>query len=105
MGSSWESAWRLVGEKGTVLWDGAHGFQAQVVTGGTGFCRDLQTAAVAYNRDDPRLKGHAGCLDEMLASLRQGRAPQTVCTDNIKSLAMVHAAIKSAATGRKVKCG
>jgi hypothetical protein len=41
----------------------------------------------------------------MLTCLQQDRTPQTVCTDNIKSLAMVHAAIKSAATGRKVKCG
>ena len=33
----------------------------------------------------------------------EGGVPQTVCTDNIKSLVMVHAAIESAETGKKVK--
>jgi predicted dehydrogenase len=100
----WEATWRLIGDKGSVLWDGAHAFQAQVVSGGAGFRRDFQDVPIAYNRDVPELKGHAGCLDDILTCLQQDRTPQTVCTDNIKSLAMVHAAIKSAATGRKVKC-
>ncbi len=46
--------------------------------------------------------GHARCIEDFLAALRDGRAPETIGTDNIKSLAMVFAAIESAQTGRKV---
>ena len=35
--------------------------------------------------------------------LREGRTPETICTDNIKSLAMVFSAIESAEKGRTVK--
>ena len=40
-------------------------------------------------------------LREPLASLRAGKTPQTVCHDNIKSLAMVLAAMESS---RKDRC-
>ena len=46
--------------------------------------------------------GHAGMIAEFVESLKNRSLPQTVCTDNIKSLAMVHAAIESAKTGQKV---
>jgi hypothetical protein len=35
--------------------------------------------------------------------VRTGKKPETICTDNIKSLAMVFAAIESAETGKRVK--
>ena len=41
-------------------------------------------------------------IHEFIESLKSGQTPQTVCTDNIKSLAMVYAAIESAESGRKV---
>lgn len=104
LGTPWEAAWRIVGDKGTVLWDGAHVFRAQAVAGGAGFEREIKDVQVAYDKDDPAPKGHAGCLYDMLDCLKTGRTPQTVCTDNIRSLAMVHAAIESAAKGRKVAC-
>ena len=47
--------------------------------------------------------GHAGVIRDFLDSLEEGRAPQTDCRDNIKSLAMVLAAIESAETGRRVE--
>ena len=43
-----------------------------------------------------------GALREMLAFLRTGKTPQTECHDNIKSLAMVFAAIESSRKGRRV---
>jgi predicted dehydrogenase len=100
----WEAMWRIIGDKGTVLWDGAHGFQSQAVANDTGFRREMKDLQVPYDKDAAMLKGHAGCLDDMLNCLKAGRTPQTVCSDNIKSLAMVHAAIESAAKGRKVAC-
>jgi hypothetical protein len=44
-----------------------------------------------------------GALAEMLVYLRTGTRPQTECHDNIKSLAMVFAAIESARKGRRIR--
>jgi hypothetical protein len=35
--------------------------------------------------------------------VRHRKTPETICTDNVKSLAMVFAAIESAKTGKKVR--
>lgn len=98
----WEACWRIIGEKGTVTWDGADLFRAQVVTGGDGSKRERVDVDVTYDKAVPMLSGHAGCIDEFMNCVRTGETPQTACADNIKSLAMVHAAIASAAEGRRV---
>jgi len=46
--------------------------------------------------------GIAGSLRDFVRALRTGSTPMGECHDNIKSLAMVFAAIESAATGRRV---
>ena len=100
----WEAVWRIIGEKGTVTWDGAATFRAQEATGTEGFTRTRTDREVPYDPAALQRSGHAGCIDEFLASVRTGQAPQTICTDNIKSLAMVYAAVESAKAGRRVKC-
>jgi predicted dehydrogenase len=102
-GTTWESSWRVIGEKGSVTWDGAREFRAQAVTGGTGFSQELKEAAVPLPDADGGLRGHAGAIDEFLRCVREGGAPETVGDDNIKSLAMVHAAVASAQEGRRVR--
>ena len=102
--TSWESAWRIIGEKGAVTWDGASTFRAQEVTGSEGFVRTRTDREVACNPDALCRTAHAGCIDEFLDAVRTGKTPQTICTDNIKSLAMVHAAVASATSGQRVKC-
>jgi hypothetical protein len=47
-------------------------------------------------------EGHQGCLDEIFQALIEKRKPETDSTDNIKSMAMVYGALKSAKEGRKV---
>ena len=42
-------------------------------------------------------------IEEFVRCVRTGETPETVCTDNIKSLAMVFAAIESAETGKRVE--
>jgi predicted dehydrogenase len=42
-------------------------------------------------------------IREFVSALREWRAPETVGADNIKSLAMVFAAIQSAETRRRVE--
>ena len=99
--TTWECDWRAVGTRGTVTWDGGDGFRAQAVEGSEGLIRSQKELAV------PRLEsagpgGHAGCIREFIDCVRTGKTPETIGADNIKSLAMVHGAIKSAQTGRKV---
>jgi hypothetical protein len=49
------------------------------------------------------LSGHAAQIDEFLRCLRDGGVPETICTDNVKSLVMVHAAIAGSEKGRRVR--
>lgn len=102
--TSWEASWRVTGEHGTAIWDGHGNPYAEIVAAGdqTGkFIRE-------YERVETRLPdmvntGHKGCLDDMFASLEEGRKPETDCSDNIFSMAMVLASVESANTGRKVQ--
>lgn len=100
--TSWESAWRIVGTKGTLTWDGGERFEARVVNGDTGFFRDLKDIEVPAPRDEGQTHGHASVIADFLAAIESGRPPETASNDNIKSLAMVFAAIESARTGQRV---
>jgi predicted dehydrogenase len=100
--TSWESAWRVIGTKGTLLWDGHERFEAHVVAGDTGFIRDLKDIEVPPPADEDQTHGHASVIADFLAAIETGRAPETVGSDNIKSLAMVLAAIESARTRQRV---
>ena len=98
----WESNWRIVGEKGTAIWENEETPFAEVVSEDA--VRGFTVPPVRVNAtvDYEGKTGHGGCLEEMFDSLSGGRTPQTVCTDNIKSLAMVHAAMLSSRRGEKV---
>ena len=100
--TSWESAWRIVGTKGTLLWDGGDSFEAKVVSGDSGFFRDLADLAVPEPENADQTHGHASVIAEFLNAIEGGRAPETASNDNINSLAMVFAAIESAKTRQRV---
>ena len=98
----WESQWRIVGTRGSVVWDGAESIRCEVVTGSEGLL--YAHAAVptpALHRSDSS-QWHAAAIQAYLRALRDGRTPETVGTDNIRSLAMVFAAIESAETHCRV---
>ncbi|WHX50252.1 Gfo/Idh/MocA family oxidoreductase [Paenibacillus woosongensis] len=105
--TSWEGDWRIIGEKGTAIWDGVQAPYAEVVSAG-------EQAEQKFMRDTVRVEaplrwngkpGHEGCLDEMFLALKEGRPAETDCRDNIHSMAMVLGAIESAKSGRKVRLG
>jgi predicted dehydrogenase len=97
----WEAEWRIIGTKGTVTWDGAEGLRAQVFTGQTEGVRSiLADLPVPPLATPPIGRGHAGVIRDFVRCVREGDTPQTICSDNIKSLAMVFGAIESA-TGRR----
>ncbi|MFC5529451.1 Gfo/Idh/MocA family protein [Cohnella yongneupensis] len=105
--TSWEAQWRIIGDKGTALWDGHGQPYAEVVAPGSQEGKFIKD----YVRVEPnasaaevgsQLSGHPGCLAEMFQSLEEGRRAETDCRDNRYSMAMVLAALESAKTGRKV---
>ena len=96
--TSWDSAWRAVGPRGSALWDGAGNPIAEVrPEGGSPDVERVEAPAAAIPA-----KGIAGSLADFVRSLRTGEAPMGECHDNIRSLAMVFAALESSRTGRRV---
>lgn len=97
--TSWECDWRAVGTRGSALWRGSE-IRGETVKAAGNFLSEM----TPFDGQNVQLKdtGHAGCIDEFITCLQTGKTPQTICTDNIKSLAMVEAAIKSAAAGREI---
>jgi predicted dehydrogenase len=94
--TSWESGWRVVGTRGTLLWDGHERFEAHVVNGNAGFLRPLAELEVLPPLDDARVHGHASVIADFIGAVEDGHRPETAGEDNIKSLAMVFGAIESA---------
>ena len=102
LSTTWESDWRAIGTRGSALWNGADAFKAATVSVKGGFTRDAEEVPVVISGTEKR-GGHAGCIREFVECVRDGRDPETAGHDNIKSLAMVFAAIRSAETARRVK--
>ncbi len=101
MNTSWEADWRVTGERGTAVWRGDGALRAEAVAQAGGFRSEL--TAVEFPPGLPRYAGgHAGLLADFVRCLRDGREPETVCHDNLRSLAMVFGAIRSATERREV---
>jgi predicted dehydrogenase len=115
--TSWNGDWRAAGAGWTATWDGGAD-RAGVLAEAT---VELGTSADQANRafdpqetafepevarvpvpEVPVLPSITGSLAEFLDALETGRTPMCECHDNLKSLAMVLAAVESAATGRRV---
>ncbi len=99
--TSWESAWRIIGTRGTLLWDGHERFEAHVIDGSEGFHRPLAALDVPPPANPAKTHGHASVIAEFIDAIEVGRSPETAGIDNIKSLAMVFGAIESARTRQR----
>ncbi len=98
LSTTWESNWRVIGEKGTLTWAGNNDIKAQAINpnGKHAFTSEMIDLAVPDTHVE--FTGHAGLIKDFIDGIQTGTTPQTVCTDNIKSLAMVLAAVESAQT-------
>jgi predicted dehydrogenase len=101
LATSWEGEWRVVGTRGSAIWNGTDPPVAEVLQqpDQTGFYRQLVRREIVPTNHS---EGHVACLDEMLAALKTATTAATDCHDNIKSLAMVFGALESAKQQRKV---
>ena len=100
--TSWDAEWRIVGSLGSATWNGVNEPVAEAVNPSAEPSFLHATKPIAIDSDDHR-EGHAGCLDDMFAALSSGEKAPTDCADNIKSVAMVFAAIRSAKECRKIQ--
>jgi predicted dehydrogenase len=100
LSTSWECDWRIVGTQGTATWANNTQLHAQKIGEGTGFMKPLTDMPIAVS--EMPINGHAACIHNFIDCVRTGRIPETICTENIKSLAMVFGAIESAETGKRV---
>lgn len=97
--TSWQAGWRIIGTKGTLLWNGEDEIRAEVADeSSTEFLRPTREFAVPpLTMEHTR---HAALIREFVACVQNGDVPQTHAADNIKSLAMVLGAVESAGGGR-----
>ena len=91
--TSWNGSWRGGAEKGSALWDGDHEPTVDVADEG---------AAVPETGARLPHDGIAGALAVFVDALRSGTTPQSEVHENVLSLAMVEAAVESAASGARV---
>ncbi|MGN6742780.1 MAG: Gfo/Idh/MocA family protein [Amnibacterium sp.] len=91
--TSWNGSWRIGGRDGTASWDGED--EVVVQTGSAEPDRVVVAPSGAESID--------GSLADFLAAVRAGRPPTSgEIHDNILTLAMVEAAVRSARTGERV---
>jgi predicted dehydrogenase len=99
--TSWDCSWKAIGEVGALTWDGEESISGEIPEQNTDFIRPKKPLPIP-ERNQLKHTGHSGVIMEFFDCLNSGTKPATICTDNIKSLAMVLAAIESAETGRKI---
>jgi predicted dehydrogenase len=100
--TTWESEWRVIGGQGTARWDGGENMQAQVIAESGGFLSTYDDVEIPTDPHTDKIDGHKGLIRNFVDCVRDGGTPDTICTDNIKSLAMVFGAIASAESGKPV---
>jgi predicted dehydrogenase len=102
--TSWESAWRIVGEHGSLVWDGFEELKAEVVRPvRDGLVDCVEPITVPSLNPSDRIGGHLGVVQDFIWAIENGTEPETRGSDNVKSLAMAFSAAESAETGRRIE--
>ncbi len=101
--TSWHGDWRIIGDRGTITYENDQEAKGERVKKGAkpGFFLDKEPLALPKATING--EGIAGSLNEFLDHLLKGKAVQCETKDNIKSLAMVFAAMKSSRSGKREK--
>ncbi len=103
--TAWAGDWRILGEKGTLRWDGEGKIEVERIDGtwdGKSFFEPVEKISISPAPLEKRQLEHAGNIGEFLDALDAGISPQTAAADNLHSMAMVEAAIASSEKGEPV---
>ncbi|WP_181787757.1 Gfo/Idh/MocA family protein, partial [Streptomyces phytophilus] len=103
LATSWNGAWRLSAEHGSLHWDGENPATAETTARAGAVPPADADADTEADAAEAPAKGIAGALAEFVRALRTGETPMGEVHDNVMSLAMVTAAVESAETGRRVR--
>ena len=101
--TSWDCDWRLICDKGSITWDGADGITAGAPAKREALIAEFENVDVPIIDPGAKVGRHAGVIAEFIACVQSGDTPETIASDNIKSLAMVLGAVESAETGRLIE--
>jgi Predicted dehydrogenases and related proteins len=97
--TSGNGAWRFCGTKGTLTWDGAERVVVETVGRTGGFKSEHKTQVIPVRAAGPD-ESHVSVMREFVECVRTGRQPETAAQDNVRSLAMMSAAIADVKTRR-----
>jgi predicted dehydrogenase len=101
--TSYDSAWRISGADGTAIWDSFGAPACEVVVGPPPERGAADVRRTTWEVPPPRDRtGHVAGVDDLFDALESGRCPETAGAENLGTLAMVFAAIRSADQGRPV---
>jgi predicted dehydrogenase len=95
----WAGTWRIVGERGTLLWDGDNKIEVERTNeawDGKAFFEPVEKLSFPPAPLEPGRQMHGGNIGEFLDAIDSGTSPQTAVPDNLKTLSMVEAATESA---------
>jgi predicted dehydrogenase len=99
--TSWDGTWRIIGTEGTLIWDGYEEVKAEQVKFKEGvFLNETELILPKEEPPGPEVRGHFSVMNQFVEAIGGGPEPETNSADNIRSLAMVLAAIESAETGQ-----
>ena len=70
--TSWESAWRIVGERGSLIWDGCDELRAEVAGPVREACSTGSAARVPPLDPRDRVGGHLGVIQDFVAAVADG---------------------------------
>jgi len=104
MDTSWNGDWRFIGDRGAIVYERDQKPQGQVSLGVDASRDTFFSQREPFTVEPPEMAfgGMHGALREFMAAINGGAAPQGECHDNIKSLAMVFAAVESSRKGKKI---
>jgi predicted dehydrogenase len=100
--TSWDSTWRIIGTKGTIIWDGLEDIRGEYVKKPNGMFYEMQPFVPTEELDPKETRGHFSVMAQFIRDVTEGVPAETRSADNIHSLAMVIGAIESAKTGQRV---
>ena len=105
LNTAWNAQWRIIGGKGTLRWDGEGEPVCQTVPMPPDQGSQPPTTEVEIPKIELDRKGHGHLIRQFGQHLLSGGKTPLECpaADNIKSLAMVLAAVQSTESGQKVQ--
>ncbi|MCL4541358.1 MAG: Gfo/Idh/MocA family oxidoreductase [Chloroflexi bacterium] len=91
--TGWNGEWRIEGPEGTITWEGAEIYHTHLHR------VERPVREQIFPDRSPAPPNQDPLLTEFVAAIREGRAPECNAADNLHSLAMVEASVRSAERG------